>query len=143
MTAGDLSERITTVLRDWGVADLRLDACTLGAKNCIFIPKTDDDGFDIEIYLDSEEITVFGEGVHRHFSREGPSDDTASQVLEFARALGSKRWRTRVRRASGSPYWWVLERQVDGTWVREEGVGLIFFNYFGKRDEIFLQNSRF
>jgi hypothetical protein len=104
------------------------------------IPEEYDGGFPITVEVSSAEIMVIAGGAHRHLWRAGSPDELAAHALGLVRDLLSPGMRIRERLAAGRPYRWEIEIHTRGRWATMERVGLIFWNYFGKRTERTYQN---
>ncbi len=120
------------VQHEWSI-DQNEDHCILN------IPKQTDDGFDIRVEVCPDQITVYGEGTHRHFDFTG-SLEIVDSAFGLARDLLSPHMRIRELRAAGSPYRWFMESFQSDRWFVEQSTGLFFWNYFGQRSERILQN---
>lgn len=121
------------VKHSWSI-DADEDHCLLE------IPKHADDGFDIMIEVCPDQITVFAEGAHDHLDSGGDIRGTVGTALGLLRDLLSPSMRVREHRAGGTPYKWHIENLEEGSWVVESSTGLMFWPYFGRRDERIYQN---
>jgi hypothetical protein len=121
------------VKHEWSI-DADEDHCILD------IPEESDNDFPITVEVYPEEIIVMTIGPHTHFQLEGSPDILAARALGFIRDLLSPAMRIRERLAGDKPYKWSFEVYQEGQWVTEEQVGLLFWNYFGKRTEKIYQN---
>jgi len=110
--------------------------------HCILdIPSQCDGGFPITVEVHPDEIMVTAGGAHTNASPDGKPDELVSHVLGFIRDLLSPAMRVRELLAGGKPYKWAIELCQNGKWHTEEWVGLIFYNYFGRKTEMTYQNT--
>ena len=110
--------------------------------HCILnIPKKNDRGFDITVEVCADEINLFCEGFHDHYSIEGTPDDFANYFVGFLYNLLSPVMRISEVCSGGVPYKWILESRQQGEWISDSITGLIFYNYFGKRSKRIYQNE--
>ncbi|HBG28392.1 MAG: hypothetical protein A2Y10_11160 [Planctomycetes bacterium GWF2_41_51] len=112
--------------------------------HCILdIPEMFDEGFAIKIEVNPDRITVIASGAHMtlNLNEYKNADELAAQALGLVRDLLSPGMRIRERLAGGIPYKWAFETYQNGRWLTMEWIGLIFWNYFGKRTEKIYQNK--
>lgn len=123
------------VKHEWSI-DQDEDHCILD------IPEEYESGFPITVEVEPSQIMVYAQGAHTEFPfcDENP-DDLVKDVLGLVRDLLSPAMRIRERLAGGKPYKWAFEVLHEGEWIPEEWVGLLFWNYFGKRSEKIYQNK--
>jgi hypothetical protein len=94
--------------------------------------------FTVSAFAEPEEIVVFFEGWHRHFS---PADENELVEEVCKSALGlmeagiSGQCKLIVKKASGKGYRWSLYFLNEGKWEFYSIVGLLFYNYFGRRSK--------
>jgi hypothetical protein len=89
-----------------------------------------------------EELTL--EAGYAHFPLAGAPDDPTTAVTEafgLLRDVLSPGMRLRELRAGRMPYRWYLEAAVEGTWHTEQMMGLLLWNFFGRRSERIYQND--
>lgn len=81
-----------------------------------------------------------------HLSAEGWHDDyessEAARDVQGVDSLLSGRMILREYCSSGKPYRWDLLAHAGGQWVVKESVGLLLFNYFGRRTVNERRNTR-
>jgi len=94
------------------------------------------ESFTISIFAEPGQIVVFFEGWHQHFS---PAEENISVEEACRNALGlmeegiSGQCKLVVKKASGKGYRWSLYLCKEDKWVPYSVVGLLFYNYFGRR----------
>ena len=110
--------------------------------HCILdIPEHAPEGFAITVEVHPEEIIVSFGGAHTNAGPEGNPVKFVSHVIGYVRDLLSPVMRVRELSAGGNAYRWGIELLEDGKWHSQEWVGLLFWNYFGKRSEKFYRNE--
>ena len=92
-------------------------------------------GYDIDVEVYPQEITLSAEGWHHHHQRMEPIDDFVAEILGRIRDMLSPAMRLRELSANGSPFRWYLETCVEGTWRTESESSLLFWNRFGRCTE--------
>lgn len=123
------------IKHEWSI-DEDQDHCILD------IPEESENGFSITVEVDSDQIIVLTSGAHQNFEFNGDNpDDLVSEILGLVRDLLSPMMRIRERLSNGKPYKWAFEVYHNEQWITEEFVGLLFWNYFGKRTEKIYQNE--
>jgi hypothetical protein len=109
------------IVHEWSIEP---DRCYL------VIPALSPDGFEIRLEIGLNAVTLYWGNWHTRF------ESTARLVEELfglLRDMLSSDMRIRELCANSSPYRGILET-YDGTrWSTEHEMGLIFWNYFGKR----------
>ena len=118
---------------EWSIDDDE-DHCIL------YIPKVSDDGFDIEVEVNSYGIIVTAEVTHIHFDREDDLEDLCKQALGLIRDMLSEGMRVLQKESNGKPYRWSIQSNSNGQWITEETSGIFFWNYFGKKSERIFTN---
>lgn len=96
----------------------------------------------MQLLVSSDGLALRAGGFHTHFD---DSDDAGALVRDafgLVRDLLSPAMRLREWRAGNVPYRWVLEVQVADGWRSEQTMGLLFWNYFGRRSERVYQNRQ-
>ncbi len=121
------------VKHSWSI-DADEDHCVLE------MPKQAEDGFDLTVEVYPSQITVFAEGAHEHLDSGGDVRGTVGNALGLIRDLLSPSMGVREQRAAGTPYKWHIENLEQGAWNIESSTALMFWPYFGKRDECIYQN---
>lgn len=107
------------------------------------IPKLADDGFEITVVADDQEVTVFSEYLaHQHFTSDGNHEEVSQQAMGLVRDLLSPAMRLRVVEIGGKPSRADFEVSADGFWHRESTTGLLLPSFFRKKIERFYTNRR-
>jgi hypothetical protein len=75
-------------------------------------------------------------------SPDATTAEKCDRCLEFLLDLLTTNTRLRILTANGKPYRWHLEHSENGGWKTFEEMGLLLFNYFGRRSELVLQNDQ-
>jgi hypothetical protein len=112
--------------------------------HCILdIPEQCENGFAITVEVWPTEIMIVGSGAHTqmYLEKYNGADELAAYALGLVRDLLSPAMRILERSAGGEPYKWAFQSYHDGAWRTEELIGLLFWNYFGKRSERIYQNT--
>lgn len=115
-----------------------------GGERCtLAIPAREEQGFAITVEVTPREITFFGGGFHAHtLLNDGDPADFANHFAGLLYDLLTPLMRIREHRAGRGAHKWTLEcLEEDGTWAAEGTMGLLFFNFFGRRSERFYQNT--
>ena len=117
---------------------------TINADNAccsLMFQKQKEDGFDVLVEVTTTGITVSTHGAHQHFdSSEDSNESKIKDALALVRDLLSPNMRIKELCAGKSAYRWDMEYLDNNQWCLENST-LIFWNYFGKRNERILQNS--
>lgn len=92
------------------------------------------DGFDVSMIEEADEVAVFYEGWHEHFS------STEDAIKCFMFGLSSK-CRICVTRRGAKAYKWTLEAFEDGAWVSYGTTSLFFFPFWKLITTTYLQND--
>jgi hypothetical protein len=103
-------------------------------------PKQSETGFDIELHVSAGEICIeTSTGWHKR----DESEDAAAviETMGLVRDLLTTNMRIRELRAGGRGYRWFVEAREGDAWVPESSVGLLIFNYCGRRSEACYQND--
>jgi hypothetical protein len=117
------------------------DSCKMESKCCLRFPKVRSEGFEVEVHVDGDEITVFGEGSHIHFDNVEDELLTVQRALGLVRDMLSKNIRIIEYRAGDKPYKWKLQFYNGKSWQTVDIIGLFLFNIFSKRSQRILQNN--
>lgn len=117
------------------------------AENELTFPRSHDQGFDVSILVEDDDVSVAALGFHEHFgAAAGPPvaapTEMVETVLGYVRDLLSPGIRIREKRAGRTPYSWTVEVQEGSNWVRESKTAVPFFNYLGRRSERVYQNQQ-
>ena len=102
-----------------------------------------DDGFSITLEeAGADEFILHAGPIHTHvFRDEGESDeDFVKDQFYHIRSLLSPLARIVEHRSGSSAYKWTLQYLHDEGWESGETMGLLFYNYFGRRSQRVLQN---
>jgi hypothetical protein len=121
------------VKHSWSIDDDE-DHCILD------IPKQSEHGFDITVEVYPHEIAVSTDGPHVHFDDVKHIGAAVQEALGLVRDLLSPTMRVVKYQSNGQPYKWCLESLRDGKWYREDTMGILFYNFFGRRSTIICQN---
>jgi hypothetical protein len=122
------------IVHKWSIDDDE-DHCILD------ISEADENGFPITVEVHSEQITVMAGPTHVHLDLDGDADELAAYALGLVRDLLSPATRIHERLAGKTPIKWTLEHLQGGEWTAEEEMGLLLYNYFGRRSERTYQNQ--
>jgi hypothetical protein len=113
-------------------------------KRSLRIPKLDESGFDITIECESNGLHPFAEGWHgAPWEANTPDmsiEEVAEDCLGFVRTLLCPDATLTVHYSGGRPYRWILRYPTLGAPVKDE-TGLLFFNYFGRRETREFRNT--
>ncbi|CAN0227397.1 unnamed protein product, partial [Phaeothamnion confervicola] len=95
-------------------------------------------GFSVRAVFEPHLIRLGAEGWHDEYE----SSEAARDVLGVD-VLLSGQMVLREYCSNRKPYRWdLLAQTTDGQWVSRDSVGLLFFNYFGKRTVRERRNTR-
>ncbi len=106
----------------------------------LHIPKASDDGFDILIEVEPDDITVWAEGGSFHFDPEPPFVETAQSVVSLLQRLLSPDMRVRKLCTWGRPYRWEMQVLLDGEWRTVQTTALWIGISLGRSSERIYQN---
>ncbi len=110
-------------------------ACTLS------IPASSSCGFDIQCSVEQHVIILNWGNWHTPLDLGPDVDQLVEEMFDLLRDMLSPDMRIRELCVGSEPYRGFLE-SFDGTsWATEHEMGLIFWNYFGKRSEKIYTNS--
>jgi hypothetical protein len=124
--------RTPEIVHQWSTES---DGCGLS------IPARSPNGFDIRCEIDRNAVTLYWGNWHTRFEPIAGIDKLIEDLFGLLRDMLSPDMRVRELCASSSPYRGFLE-SYDGTlWSTEHVMGLIFWNYFGKRSVRTYSNS--
>lgn len=105
------------------------------------IPASSPKGFDIRFEIELDAVTLYRGNWHTRFEPTGGIDALIERLFGLLRDMLSSNMRIRELCAGPSPYRGLLE-SFDGThWSTEHAMGLIFWNYFGRRSVRTYSNS--
>jgi len=113
-------------------------------RRTLTVFKRDETGFDVGICCETYGLYPLAGDWHGT-----PWDITTPKTTPSILAGDCIRWihyaltpatRLRVKTSNGLPFKWLFEYQEISDWQTDMETGLIFFNYFGKRDETLFQN---
>lgn len=113
-------------------------------KRVLRIPKADDTGFDVTIECEPYGLYPFADGWHgapwdAPHDAKTRNEAVCEDCLGFLRSVLCADATLTIWHSSGRPYKWILSYPVGGTRASDE-TGVIFFNYFGKREQRVYQN---
>jgi hypothetical protein len=113
-------------------------------KSTLIIPRANETGFTIEARAETYGLYASAEGWHsgawEFTSRSESSEKLCSEFLGFIRTLLSRDAWLEVRYAGRTPYKWIITYEVEGG-TESESMGLLLFNYLGRRSTRILQNE--
>jgi hypothetical protein len=110
-------------------------------KRTLLIPRADESGFDVRIECETYGLYPFA-GEWHGAPWDAPKtslDEVCRDCLGFVRSLLCADSRLIVSLTNGRPFRWTLEYPLGGAVVRDR-VGLLLFNYFGRRTTHEYQN---
>lgn len=108
------------------------------SKQKLTIFSDSDDGFDIALYSDGQENTLFFAGFHEHFETAGDDTESLLQLLLYG-LTGAARVKEFSKK--GKPYKYILQVQNEkGEWIDSGTTGHLFFRYWSKTSIRYLQN---
>jgi hypothetical protein len=111
----------------------------------LLLPPSSPEGFEVRVECESYGLYVHAEGWHGAPFGLGSltvtPEATAENCLGFVRTLLSADSSLTVRYAGAKPFKWVLSYATDSGVEREE-MGLLVFNYLGRRSTRTLQNGQ-
>jgi hypothetical protein len=131
------SERLAehpSLLHQWSGPDSK-------GKRVLYIPKAEDNGFDVRIECETYGIYPYADGWHGA-PWDAPNstlDAVCKDCLGFIRSVVSPEAVLTVMYAGTKPYKWILSYPWGETRTHDE-TGLLFFNYFARRQKRTLQN---
>ncbi|MGE3517185.1 MAG: hypothetical protein AB7H53_18785 [Hyphomicrobium sp.] len=99
----------------------------------LFVPKAASNGFDIRFAVETEAVTVNWGNWHSRFEPTEGNDVLVEYLFGLLRDMVSCDMRVRELWAGGTPYRGYLETCQGEDWLIEQEMGLIFWNYFGRR----------
>ena len=94
------------------------------------IPARSENGFDIRFEIDLNAVTLYWGNWHTRFES---TDRLVEDLFGLLRDMLSPDMRVRELCANSNPYRGFLESYDGSRWSTEYEMGLIFWNYFGKR----------
>ena len=104
--------------------------------NSIAVLPSSDEGFEVRLDDNGETYTVSFEGWHEEF-------ESAEEALDcFAFGLSSE-CRLKELRKGGSPYRWIVESKVDGSWSSDSETGLLIYPFWKRSEIVYRQNHLF
>ncbi len=111
-------------------------------KEEIIFKKKDDNGFDIRVFHDDRFIYIETElGYHDQFKINDNIETTLTDVMGLVRDLLSKNMRIVEILSNNNGRKWLVQSFVDNDWQTEHKVGLLIWNYFGKKSERVYSND--
>jgi hypothetical protein len=142
---------LPTIFREVVAEIVRRDAAKCGDwrlqdKNggCeLVIPKLSEDGFEVTVVADQQEVTVYSEYLaHQHFTSDGDHQKASQQAMGLVRELLSPVMRVRLVKVGDKPIRGHFEALRDGEWRRESTTSLFSIRLFRKRTEKYYVNER-
>lgn len=105
------------------------------------IPVIAYDGFSIELAVSNSGVELTTDrGFHEYFEIEEDINAFFKQILGLTRDLLSPQVRLRELRSNDQPYRWRLEAWDGSNWVQEFEMGLLIYNFFGRKSQQVFQN---
>ena len=105
-------------------------------NNSLIIKTLLNEGFDISIYFDKKEVTIFYEGWHEHFQL-----DDIENILSCIMFGLSDKCRIKIISRRNSDCIWTLEAFENNKWIEYDSTGLIFCCWWCKKNIRYLQNK--
>ena len=102
----------------------------------IILKTQEKNGFDISIFIDESECTVYYEGWHEHFQINDEYD-----ILECIRFGLSDKCRIKIISRRSSDCTWILEAFETNKWIPYNSTGLIFCCWWCKKHIRYLSNK--
>lgn len=113
-----------------------------GAAGCeLFVPAASAKGFDIAFTVSPAGVVLNWGRWHSPFEPDGEIEAFVEHLFGLLRDLLSPDMRIRELWAWPSPYRGYLESFDGARWSSEEEMGLIFWNYLGRRSQRIYSNS--
>lgn len=117
------------IAHEWSIEP---DRCDLS------IPAQSPNGFDIRFEIDRNAVTLYWGNWHASFES---TDTLVEELFGLLRDMLSPDMRVRELCAGASPFRGFLETYNGVRWSTEHEMGLIFWNYFGRRSVRTYSNS--
>jgi hypothetical protein len=125
----DVFARNPEIVHEWSIES---DHCELS------IPAQSPNGFDIRFEIDLNAVTLYWGNWHTRFES---ADTLIEDLFGLLRDMLGPDMRVRELCANANPYRGFLETHDGTRWSTEYEMGLIFWNYFGKRSVRTYSNS--
>ena len=106
----------------------------------LHIPKVGEDGFDILVEIEPEDITVWAGDAHFHFDPDPPYVETAQSVVSLLQRMLGPEMRIRELRTWGRAYKWQLQVKMDDGWHTIQTTALWIGISLGRGSERIYQN---
>jgi hypothetical protein len=136
MVVSGIIDQTRVETHDWHLED-KDGGCEL------VIPKLSDEGFEVTVIADDQEVTVYTEYLaHQHFTSDGNHEEVSQQAMGLVRDLLSPVMRLCVIEVGGKPFQAHFEISHRGEWHRESTTALFSLPFFRKRIERFYVNRR-
>lgn len=133
---------VSTTKRFFEMHDKIQHNLSINNDHChLLIPTQRQEGFDISVEVNSNQITYHLGGYHDHLDLDGDPHEFVNHFFGFLYDSLSTLMRVREFRSGSSAYKWILECRSDDVWETEGTSGLLFYNYFGSKTEAIYQNS--
>jgi len=107
----------------------------------LFIPATTSSGFDIDVAVGPDTVTLGWGSWHTPFDPDMDMDAFVEHLFALLRDMLSPDMRVRELWAWPFAYRGFLESFDGHQWSTEQEMGMIFWNYFSKRSERIYSNS--
>ncbi len=109
------------------------------------IPRQSDSGFEVGVRCEAFGLyPLAGDWHGMPWDFNAPKTSIQNQCdacMKFILYLLTPDSRLRVITSNGKPFRWLVEYFEENKWKLHEEMGLLFYNYFGKRSEFILQNN--
>ncbi len=112
-----------------------------GAGGTLSIPQQCPDGYPIEVQVDDESVLLTCGNFHDHHTPPEGNHEFVKRSMYLLRELLSPSMRVHEFHSNGRPYKFRLESKTSEGWETELTMGFVFYNYFGRKTEVFLQNT--
>ena len=115
-----------------------------GIEGGFAIPASSATGFEVSVQASPDGLVVgTGTGLHVPFDDDRPSEQLVRYALGMVLEMLSEHARIIELRAGGMAYRWRLEFYRDGRWESADSMGLLIWNFLGRRTQTTYQNSYF
>ena len=124
---GEAAMRATPALQHEWVSE--------GQSLVLRIPAISSDGFDVELEANADGLELRCGDMHTSLDVSSDPATAVRDALGLVRDVLTTGMRLRELTAGGTPYRWLVEATTEHGWKVEHTMGLIFWNYFGRRSE--------
>lgn len=107
----------------------------------LIVFKDTPNGFDITLYTDQRENTLYLGSFHTHFENTEDETEYLRQIFFYALS-GDIRIQEQTKAGANAPYKSILQFQdQQGQWINNEVIGALFFKFWRKTTTSYRQNS--